>query len=323
MYFFSSIIFLALLSIAAIAEIPEPENLEVETISPKEMAVDRLLSERDSSTKFEQAINDAKKVNVSDQAILEARFLYHVDHREDDAIAALLPDFIKQREFFKIEDSAIFSMKEDWLAVNEYVQAIACLRSGDKSSFKTHIMEAFWLSPKQASAFAPHVDRMRLEDAMRDVRVDLGRKFLTVNTALEMDLKSLMVGKKALLFHFWSPASRECVASLPDYGVMAKALDTRGISMVSMLPENSIKILADARTLLKTLDPELPGVWLIDHEKSPLGKDLRVQTLPVFVLISNEGQVLYHGDPTEDKFWDALKKVNLEINRLEIINPEE
>ena len=37
----------------------------------------------------------------SEQAILEARFLYHVDRREDDAIAAMLPEFLKQQEHFK------------------------------------------------------------------------------------------------------------------------------------------------------------------------------------------------------------------------------
>ena len=67
-------------------------------------------------------------------------------------------------------------MKEDWLAVIEYVQAIAALKKGDKAAFKTHITEAFWLSPRQASAFAPHIDRMRLEEAMRAVKIDFETK---------------------------------------------------------------------------------------------------------------------------------------------------
>jgi hypothetical protein len=92
--------------------------------SPSEIALDHLLSERGSPQALEKAIAEARKNQISEQAILEARFLYHVDQREDAAIAAMLPEFIKQRDLFKLEDSEIFSTKEDWLAVIEYVQAI-------------------------------------------------------------------------------------------------------------------------------------------------------------------------------------------------------
>ncbi len=87
--------------------------------SPREAALDNLLAERESPKALKAAIAEARKAGVSEQAILEARFLYHVDHREDEAIAAMLPEFLKQRDGFKLEDSAIFGVKEDWLAVIE------------------------------------------------------------------------------------------------------------------------------------------------------------------------------------------------------------
>ena len=285
--------------------------------TPREDALDSLLSERDSEQALAAVIEKARKVGVSEQAVLEARFLYHIDRREDDAIAALLPAFIKQRELFKIQDSAIFGMKEDWLAVIEYVQAIAALKKGDKDSFKSHITEAFWLSPRQASAFAPHIDRLRLEEAMQAVKIDFETKLVALGGGDAIVLKNLIVDKKAMLLHFWSPASKECEASLPDFLITAKALGDKGVVMVSLLPEDSPKILTSAREMILPLAINPPGAWLIDHKESPLAGLLRVQTLPVFVLISNDGRVLFNGDPADDDLWDALKKIDPQIIRPE------
>jgi len=272
--------------------------------------MDRLLSVRDSSQALDAAVDAARKNHISEQAVLEARFLYHIDRHEDDAIAAMLPEFLKQREVFKIEDSAIFSIKEDWLAVIEYVQAIASLKKGDKAGFKNHITEAFWLSPRQASAFAPHIDRMRLEESMRQVAIDFGTTLLPLVGNETVTLHKLMVGKKAMLFHFWSPASRECESSLPDYAVTAKELDEKGIAMVSILSSDSPEILTNARKMIQPLDPNFPGAWLMDRKEKSFAQDLRIQTLPTFVLITGEGRILFNGDPTEDGLWEALKKID-------------
>ena len=283
--------------------------------SAREVALDNLLSERDSEKELESVIIAAKKNGISQQAILEARFLYHVDRREDEAVAAMLPAFLTQRENFKLGDSAIFSVKEDWLAVVEYVQAIASLKKGDKEAFKSHITEAFWLSPRQASAFAPHIERMRLEEAMRAVRIDFEIKLAALGGGDEIALKSLITGKKAMVLHFWSPASRECEATMPDYAATAKALGEKGVAMVSVLPEDAPKILTDARAMVQLLGDKPPGAWLIDRKENPLARDLRVQTMPAFILVSNQGSILFNGEPTDDGLWDALTKLDPKIVR--------
>lgn len=305
----------AVLAAAAAETTAPPEEPEIAGGSPREVALDNLLSERDSDKALEDVIAAARKNGVSGQAILEARFLYHVDRREDDAIAAMLPEFLQQREVFKIEDSAIFSVKEDWLAVTEYVQAIASLKKGDKGAFKSHITEAFWLSPRQASAFAPHIDRMRLEEAMHAVKIDFETKLAALGGGDAVALKTLMADKKAMILHFWSPASRECEASLPDYAITAKTLGNKGIAMISMLPGDPPEILTNARTAIQPLGLNPPGAWLVDQKEKPLARDLRVRTLPVFVLVSNEGLVLFNGDPADDGLWDALKKIDPQIIR--------
>jgi hypothetical protein len=283
--------------------------------SPREIALDNMLSERDSIKALESAITEARRNGVSDQAILEARFLYHVDHGDDVQIAAMLPEFMKRRDSFKLEDSAIFNVKEDWLAVIEYVQAIDAIAKGDKDAFKKHITEAFWLSPNQAAAFAPHIERLRLEESMRSLKVDLSLKPAPLLAGDAVELGKLADGRKALLFHFWSPMSRECEASLPDFAATATMLEANGITVASLVPEGAAKLLDDARAMVHTLGDKPPGAWLVDPKDKSLAREFRVQNLPVMVLVSTDGKVLYNGDPTDDAFWDTLKKIDAKISR--------
>ncbi len=176
----------------------------------------------------------------------------------------MLPELLKQRDVFKLEDSAIFGVKEDWLAVIEYVQAIAALGKGDKDAFKKHITEAFWLSPRQASAFAPHIERLRLDECMRVVKIDFTAKLVPLAPGDPVALEQLIAGKKALLFHFWSPLSRECEAAMPDFVATAAALSANDIAVVSLLPDDSPKLLTEARAMLHPLGAKPPGAWLID-----------------------------------------------------------
>jgi hypothetical protein len=126
-----------------------------------------------------------------------------------------------------------------------------------------------------------------------------------------------MVDRKAMLLHFWSPASKECEASLPDFVITAKTLAAKGVAMVCLLPEDSPELLTNAREMLRPLGTNPPGAWLIDQKESPLARELRVQTLPVFVLVSNEGRILFNGHPADDGLWDALKKIDPQIIRPE------
>ncbi len=310
--------------LSANAQAPDqPPQSESSGGTPRELAMDALLSERDSDQALQEAIVAARKVGISEQTILEARFLYHVDRREDDAIAAMLPDFIKQRELFKIEDSSICSQKEDWLAINEYVQAIALLKQGDKDGFKSHITEAFWLSPHQAAAFAPNIERMRLEEAMRGVKIDFEMKLASLSGSDAVALKDLMANRKAMLLHFWSPNSTESEGSLPDFALTAKALEEHGLAVVSLLTGDSVKTQDAARTMILPLGPKPPGFWLLDATENPLARDLRVQTLPVVILVSNEGKILFNGEPGDDGFWEALLKIDPKITRPDMAAPAE
>ncbi len=284
-------------------------------VSQRQAALEHLLAERESPAALQAAIAQARQQDISEQVILEARFLFLVDRHDDAGIAALLPEFTKRRETFKVEESEIFATKEDWLAVNEYVDAIAALRQGDKLAFKQHITEAFWLSPRQGVAFAPHIDRLRLDEAMRSIKIDFAEEFTTINSVERKSLKNFMGDNQALLLHFWSPWSNESEASMPDFIRTAKVLSSNKICIVSMLVDDTPDLLVDARASLKGIGGNPPGAWLVDEKSHSIKRLLRVQTLPAMVLIASDGRVLCNGHPTADELWNALQKINPQIRR--------
>jgi hypothetical protein len=309
--------------IAAADAAPPTQASTATDPSQRDAALEQLLAERASPAALQTAIDKARKHGVTEQAILEARFLFHVDRHDDDAIAAMLPDFKKRNESFKLEESQIFATKEDWLATYEYVQAIDALKKGDKAAFKQHITEAFWLSPGQGAAFAPHIEKLRLDEAMRAVKIDFNLEFEIINSTASESLKKILGDNQALLLHFWSPWNDESAGSMADFVVTAKTLVARHIAVVSVLPEASPKLLRDARESIKDLGKPLPGAWFIDLKQQPLHRLLRVQSFPTMVLVAKDGAILFNGDPTADGLWDALRKINPELRRPALKEPPE
>jgi hypothetical protein len=300
---------------ACFAQELKPEEGAYAGLPPKRAALERMLSERGTSADFETAVKKAREQGVSDQAILEATFLYHVDRREDDKLAAMMPEFLKRKETFKLDESEIFAVREDWLAVVEYVQAIAALKKDDRDGFKKHITEAFWLSPRQGSAFAPHIDRLRLDESMSKIKVDPAARLEPLFGGDAVQLSTLLKDRKALLFHFWSPWSRECEDSMPDFKTTVLELQKNGIAVASLNFETTPEALVDAKRIATTLGTPAPGAWLIDREKDSLHRMLRIQSVPSMVLVSPEGRVIFNGHPSEDRLWEALAAMAPDIKR--------
>jgi TATA-box binding protein (TBP) (component of TFIID and TFIIIB) len=62
---------------------------------------------------------------------------------------------------------------------------------------------------------------------------------------------------------------------------------------------------------------------LIDQKENSIVRELRVQAMPVFVLISNEGKILFNGEPSDDELWKALNKIDSQIARPTMTNSSE
>ena len=277
-------------------------------------AVDHMLSERESKESLEKAIAEARRRGASEQSVLEARFLYSVDRRDDATIASLAPEFLERRDDFRLEDSEIFGVREDWLAVVEYAQAIACLERDDREGFKRHITEAFWLSPKQGAAFAPHIDRLRLTDAMKKLKLDFSTSLETLSGE-KTSLQTVVGERKALLLHFFSPWSRECEESLPDFDRLATSLDAAGIAVISIVGEADAGTRTDTLAILDAHQGTEAGVWAMDSTSHPLTTSLRIQSAPTMVLAALDGSILFNGHPSEDQLWNDVSRIAPDFKR--------
>jgi hypothetical protein len=294
---------------------PQIENTAADP-AIRDAALEHVLAERGEPRDFEKAVTAARRVGVNEQALLEARFLYHVDRRDDAAIAAMLPDFLKRIDSFNPADSAIFAFNEDWLASVEYVRAIHALRGNDKPAFKKHITEAFWLSPGQAAAFVPHIERMRLDDAMRDLKIDFSIQLEPLAAGAEaVTPAKLMDGKKALLIHFWSPWSPECKESMDDFATTATLLARHDIAVLSLVGASPAELRDEARVMIRPQLAKPCGTWAIDATSTPFSRTLRVRNLPTMALVSKDGGVLFNGDPFDPQLWKELRKISPDIKR--------
>ncbi|WAC21244.1 hypothetical protein OVA24_07590 [Luteolibacter sp. SL250] len=302
---------LILSALAAAAE-PKQAGPGSPEVSQKEAAIEHLLGERSSPEALEAAIIEAKKHGVTDQAVLEARFIFHVDRNENAEIAALLPQFTGRKDSFRLGDSEIFATRDEWLAVIEYVSALDALEKKDKTAFKTHITEAFWLSPKQGSAFAPHIERVRLEERLAGMKVDFSETFLPVTDGDPTSLSKAMGGGKALLLQFWSPLSAECEALLPDFARIVDEVAPKGIAVATLVMDHSPSALADTRTMI---GGKPAGTWLIDDVRDPLSPRMGIQKLPTFVLLSKDGGIIAFGSAGDAELWAGLNRINPSISR--------
>lgn len=306
---------LLVLANPAAAEPLDPARAVVEMLATgKRNALDRLLTERGTEEEFQLAVDDARAANVHPQAILEARFLYRVDQGDDAALVDLLPEF-NQIGSFNAAESAIFATTDDWHAAIEYLKALAALQTGDRAQFKKHITEAFWLSPHQASAYAPYIDRLRTADAMRGLVMDLEQPLVPLMDGQPLTLAALLRAQnaKALVLHFWSPWSNECEQFMPEFNAIAVTLSEHGIAIASLLAGEFPDLVDQARQT-PDLQASIPCSWLVDPVANGYARQLRVRDLPTLVILSPAGKVLFNGPPEDASLWKCLQQINPDIN---------
>ncbi len=282
--------------------------------SPKEAALEKIFASM-GAAEFPAAVEEAKKSGIHEQVILEARFLHYVDLRDDTALAALAPEFVKRRNTFDPDNSEVFSIKEDWLAVVHYTQSLEALQKGDQAEFKTHITEAFWLSPRQAQAFAPHINRLRQDQAMAAITLDPNRPLQPQDGGPGTTLGQLMKEKKATVLHFWSPMSQEVQLNLPDFIQTTKSCNEQNIAVISVLVGEYPTIKEDAELIRKEDAGEALCTWISDSNKGSLSNTLRIADIPTMVIVSPEGKILFNGHPSDKKFWSEIKMVAPEFKR--------
>lgn len=281
--------------------------------APPELSAEQKLTqalfEYENADAFKAAVAAAQTAKIADQAILEARFLFLLDQQDYAAVAALGPLLTKQKAVFRIDDSVIFSVPEEFYAIIEYCAALGALEQGDITRFKRHITEAFWLSPRQATAFAPHIDRLRRDQALVNLKIDFAKKYADQEKNEMIDLKSLAKNSKYLVLHFWSPWNNETEAQLPEMVAMIEELVRHDVPIANVLIESGDDGLKAAKEFRAGIDGKNLGNWIVDNSKSSLARKLRVQDLPTVAVLNVDGTVMFSGQPSEALLWDTLRKV--------------
>jgi hypothetical protein len=272
--------------------IPEPPPVK---LPPREAALDALMSIPPSSEELKAAIVEAQKQGIPDQTITEARFIFHVEHKDEQALIDLLPLWQQLEKTFSLDESEIFATREDFLAVIEFTRALQALKAKDRVNFKKAITEALWLSPNQASAFTPYIEKMRIDEHIEKTQIDLGGKLSEINDGEPAELKTILGNKPALLLHFWSPWSPDCETSQASLSELFPFLKETNIALASVLIDGRAEILAEAREFLKGQDKPLSAPQLIDRVKNSFASQLRVTDMPTVILLSPDGKILYHG----------------------------
>ena len=308
------ILVLAILTPALAQEnqpLPSPANNAPPTRQvedPKEKAMEQLFSTMGQDG-FAVALKQAEQINIHPQAILEARFLDLIDRADHAGLAAMASELVSKRNSFDPENSEIFSVKEDWLAIVHYTQALAALQQGDKAGFKKHITEAFWLSPRQGQAFAPHIDQLRLNEIMKSITIDPAKLMQPQQGGKPTTLGDLMKGHKATILHFWSPTSQEVLLNLPDFVITTQSCKEQNILVLSILVGQYPGILEDAESIRKEDAADAQCTWLIESNTKPLAGLLRVRDIPTMAIISPDGKILFNGNPSDNKFWATIQKI--------------
>jgi thiol-disulfide isomerase/thioredoxin len=309
--FFHRILFLACVSSVIFASaqediepLPEPPSLP-----PREAALDTLFSIPETLPELQTALEKATAEGVPLQSRLEARFIYYVEHNDEQGIIALLPELEKQQPAFTLDESEIFSTREDFLAVIEFTRAIKALSEKDNPAFKKHITEALWLSPNQASAFTPYIEKMRLAEHIKGTVFSYDVQFPALSDAQPAHLQVHTEGKAATLLNFWSPWSADCETDTMQLAELEPKLTSRNIALAHILISDKTEIVSEAKAYLGGLERVIPGPQFMDRPKDRIAHQLRVTDVPTVVLIAPDGKILFHGKPTDPQIAKILETI--------------
>ena len=289
-------------------------STDTQASKDREAALEKLFATL-GQDEFATALKQAKQADVHPQVLLEARFLNLIDLGDNAAIAAMAPELNEKRDSFDPNHSEVFALKDDWLAIIHYGQALAALEKNNKVDFKKHITEAFWLSPRQAQAFGPHIERLQLEEAMQSIKLTLTQSLKSQIDGQLATLAQHMEGRKAIILYFWNPMSQEIQINLPDFVITTQTCHQNNIPVLAILTGQYPDIIQDAEIIRKEDAKQAQCTWLIDSNNKSLGSLLRVRDIPTMVIVSPEGEILFNGHPTNKTFWIALEKLSPKFKR--------
>jgi thiol-disulfide isomerase/thioredoxin len=272
-------------------------------------ALQKLFAPSNSIEELAALAKEANKLGVPRQQIIEARLVWGLRHQDTVFLAKLLPEVEVLAANFDPTQAAAMPNAEAVKSFASYIRALKAQEDKDAEGFKKHILEAIWLQPGQATAFIQSIEKIRREEKMASLRVDM-KLPLTDSMGEATTLGDLAAGKKALLIDFWASWCGPCMQLMPSLKKKGDKLPGHGIVVAAMNKddENALSI---AERIRKEQDMKIP--WLIEPAERPFTKQFEIDSIPRMILISPEGKVLFNGHPEDPALWAALKKVDPSI----------
>lgn len=279
----------------------------------KEEAVRAIMAYDGDEEHFSRLIMAARRLNIAEQTLREARLFYYLGSQDEQGLASLADEFSAEAEKFKEKDSELYSRKQDWLAAVSFLQAIKKRLSGDTEGFEERIKNAFWLSPRQAALFSPFVYK-------HHVRLVLDREKISDSFALfsitgeSGNFSKWKAKYKGVIFHFISLWNKECAEAMPDFLETKKELNLHGFKVITVIVQSPEKIKMELPNYLRRTKLP-PDDLYYDLQENSLAGRLCVEKLPSMALVSSSGKVLFSGRPNESEFWKKLHKLNPSLKR--------
>lgn len=284
-----------------------------------EQAMERLMTTRAHGSEFDKLVEQARKDGLSEQLILEARFAGAADKSDLGALANLAEEFEKFANY-NAEDSQIFPRLCDWQAAGKFARAVSSHMQGNNDAFKQQVLEAYWLSPRQGTAFAHIIEKIKRKQSMQNINIAQDACLMDEKNQSFVILDKAQ-NKNALVLLFWSPESINAELIPEEYKLLEQKLAKNNFAVINIINQNAQFKSPDAVEFRQQVG-QTQSIWAYDDNNDAIVKQLQIESVPAFVIVDNNGKILFNGELDDIEFEQILEQIVAAKNKPKTADPK-
>ena len=263
-------------------------------------------AEVDDFQDFERIAAEAKKIGITEQAIVEAELLYCLRNDDTSRLVSLIPRIETKLPIWREPDSPFFKERHELEALIHMATGMLAASKHDEAAFEQEMKTAFWSDPTLAKALAERVVAFREKQAMRRLVLPMD---LTLETSAgkKTTLGELVKGQRGLLLDFWASWCSPCMSLMNELPKQAQDLAPQNVRVFGMNTESDRGKAEKVRN-----EKKISCAWLIEPEKRPLSTLLKVDSIPRAVLVTPDGKIAFNGHPADTGLATALSGLRSE-----------